>query len=420
MGLGNIIKITVVLLALAGSIDGFCQLPAQGDVKDYIFNKIPSLPRSGGSDYQDPTDIDLGVWAQATNKLWNSEIAEAHTLFEQIGYRVIELTNLADNKVYHVVEKSPTGENYWGIYVFNLKACRPQLVIQSPHPVFDSNTGYQGMYSFLELDAGAFFLSGTHRCNNVVESECSGSTSVCGASGPYKISDPAHNADGVFQRLTGMMLARIPLSVFIQFHGFGKQDGDPNAILSNGSRSTPETDYITDLIAEMNVENPNYTFRVAHKDLSWDRLVAFTNTQGRLINRSANACSSGVSVSNGQFIHIEQERDEFRNDLSGWSKWIGPMSRVFECVEVEKEILAYSDEKGFGAFPNPFSERVSFRMRDINSTLNVFNAAGQLVYSRTPGNWSDVDLSFLECGLYTFQINSENRKSVHSGRLIKE
>ncbi len=413
----HFIKQAVVLLALAGSYNAFCQLTAEGDVKDYIFNRIPALPKSGANNYQNPTPSDLGVWAQAINNVWNGDLADAQVALEAIDYRIVEFTNTADNKTYYIFEKSPSGENYWGIYVFNLEACRSQLVIQSPHPVYDTNTGYQGMHSFLELDAGAFFLSGTHRCNSSTTSGCSGTTSTCGSSGPFSISDPAHNADGVFQRLTGIMLARNPESVFVQFHGFGKRNGDPNAILSNGSRATPDEDYIDDLIFEMTADIPSATFKTAHKDSSWDRLLAFTNTQGRLINGSSDPCTIGASVGNGHFIHIEQEKDFFRNDQSGWDKWIGPMSRVFECVE--EKILSVSGREDCEFFPNPFTESVSFVGGNELVALMVFNTAGQQVYHGSPDNWLNVDLSFLEDGVYIFQAISKDGQSLPSGRLIK-
>ena len=274
------------------------------------------------------------------------------------------------------------------------------------------------MYTFLELEASAFFLSGTHRCNSGINSSCSGSTGACGSSGPYKISDPAHNSSGIFQLMTALFLEDNEQSVFVQFHGFGKQSGDPNAILSNGTRLTPQKDYISKLVDEMVVDEPNLSFKVGHLDLNWDRLLAFTNTQGRMINGSDLPCTNASTTGNGQFLHIEQELSLFRSSKSGWSKWIDPMSRTFPC---DGEVLGAAKKNGqlFTMFPNPVGTYASINVPSAARKIVIFNYAGQQVISLEPVEWKDIDLSNLMLGAYIYHISDARGKRLFTGKLIK-
>lgn len=395
----------------------FSQLSAGGDLRQYIENKISGLPKSGANDYFNPDEAEKVTWRGAMELILNGDTEGAHSMLSGVGYRVVLFRHTENEKVYYVVEKEIASTNYWGLYVINPNACRSNLIIQSPHPTYDTNTGKQGIYTFIELEARSFFLSGTHRCNSGTESSCSGTTAVCGASGPYRISDPAHNAEGMFQLMTAFLLERDASSIFIQFHGFGKQTGDPNAILSNGTRITPQKDYMGDLIAEMHADHPGLTFKSAHLDLSWDRLLAFTNTQGRLINGSAAPCSTGATSANGQFIHIEQELSAFRSDESGWAKWIAPMERVFPC-EAEQP-LGVVDVANLRVFPNPFSRYVSFTGTGIKSLL-IYDTSGRTLLKTTPQSWKHIDLSTIGKGVFIYQILDESGALRYSGKLVHQ
>ncbi|MFT7232619.1 MAG: hypothetical protein ACI8TA_001835 [Cyclobacteriaceae bacterium] len=394
------------------------QEPAEGNLSDYISLKISVLPSSEGNIYLDPTNGQKEAWKDAMNLVLESDLASANTIFNGLGYRIVEFLDTSTNSKYAVIERKSTSENHWGIYIISQNACRGNVVIQCPHPVFDTNTGLQGIFTFLELDAKALFVGGTHRCNSSSVSSCSGTTSACGINGPFRISDQAHNSDGVFQKMTEILIEANSNTVFIQMHGFGKQSGDPNAILSNGTRITPQKDYIGELIAEMKIDDPTLTFRIAHIDLSWDRLLAFTNTQGRLINGSIDPCRSGASDSQGNFIHIEQELAKFRSDETGWTRWIGPMSRVFECVK-EEPLSEVKTNFARLIYPIPFKDYVAISTFENPELLLVYNTAGQLIIQLAPKNWNKVDLSALNDGTYFYQLLGEDKHLINSGRMVK-
>lgn len=95
--------------------------------------------------------------------------------------------------------------------------------------------------------------------------------------------------------------------IFIQPHGFTKERGDPDFVLSNGTRYAPTSvDYISALKDTILKAVPFLKFKVIHSDTGWANLAATTNTQGRLINGSNSPCYLNASYATGRFIHIEQ------------------------------------------------------------------------------------------------------------------
>ena len=186
--------------------------------------------RNGG-DYLQPNSDSRALWAEIIDHILRAEYADAHTKALTRNYQVTLFADTANTEsVVHVLlERTPASTSrYWGTFVFNPSALRPNLVIQSSHPRFDSNTGYQSVRIYQHALAGALFLSGTHRCNGLSDSPCSGTTSVCdGDSQPYRYSDQAHVVLSTFQITTETMFADNPELVVIQPHGFAKKSGDP-------------------------------------------------------------------------------------------------------------------------------------------------------------------------------------------------
>lgn len=406
---------TFLCLTRLGMGSGFSQASAEANVFQYLENVISNIPASGSGVYEDPSAEQLEAWNEAFSSFSEGDYATADGQFLSLGYRIVLIKDTETGDPFYILEKQPSSSNYWGTYVFNLKACRPNLVLQSPHPKYDSNTGSQGAYTFLALNAGAFFLSGVNRCNSAAASECSGTTSACGSNAAFRISDPAHNDKGIFQAMTELVLESNPASVFIQFHGFGKDSGDPNAILSNGTRDTPETDYIHLILREMESLYPALNYKVIHKDLSWTKLTAFTNTQGRFINESLSPCSENATAASGQFIHLEQERDVFRADAEGWDKWIKAMSIVFHC---ESEALG-TDDSLIILYPNPVDDCLSIDGTTGKFTLQVINSLGQNVFEISQQDWTNVNVSSVPSGMYMYRLIDNQGKIVEYGKLVK-
>jgi len=157
---------------------------------------------------------------------------------------------------------------------------------------------------------------------------------VCGSSASYRISDIAHNDESIFQSATEFLADNDPALLFIQLHGFAKISGDPNLIISNGTRDTPDPDPIAALRQSLLAIDPSITFKIIHIHTDWTRLTGFTNTEGRYLNVSPDACSANAFTSTGRFMHIEQEFDLFRKDAAGWDLMYQGLNASIACMPV--------------------------------------------------------------------------------------
>ena len=358
----------------------FCMFSqtSTGDLEDYIATKISNAPGSSGDDYVIPTSSNLISWNAIIDAILANNIAAARTNAASLNYQVTEFTDtsLSPNQIFYVLEEKSSQTNYWGTYVFSKTPTRNNLVIQAPHSKYDTNTGKEAVYCFKNLVAKALFINGTHRCNNSDSSSCSGTTSACGSTDAFKVSDLAHNTASVFQKTTENIFNTVTNSVFIQLHGFGKKSTDPYVIISNGTRSTPATDYGVQLKDALFAVDNNLTFKLAHIDTDWSRLIGFTNTQGRLINNSADFCNTSATTTSGRFIHVEQEKSKLRADANGWTKMKTALSNVFSST---LDVDTYNLEKEISISPNPTVSSIEVNGMEIHA-IKVSNLLGQEVY----------------------------------------
>ncbi|HHZ64488.1 MAG TPA: T9SS type A sorting domain-containing protein [Flavobacteriales bacterium] len=376
-----------------------------GSLEQHIDSIIDNMPGSSGDDFQEPLAAEIVPWTNTILNLLNGDAANASTYADSVGYEVIEYFDAGSARLYHVLEEKSPQTRYWGTYVFNPDACRSTLVIQSPHPKYDSNTGYEGIFCFTRLNAKAFHLSGTHRCNQSAASSCSGTTSACGTSNPFRISDNPHNDNSVFQLTTQIMHNSNPNSVFVQLHGFGKQPTDPYVILSNGTRETPAQDYALDLSINLFQEDNSLTFKIAHIDTSWTRLIAFTNVQGRYINQSSDPCVSSATNSQGLFVHLEQEKMKLRDDSTGWYKVYSALAGTFSCDSVVEVTEPEKIKNELVVYPTPFKDFLVIRGRGIGQ-VQLFNQLGTILYSEAvPGNYVELDLRDYAGGMYWVKVD---------------
>ena len=304
-----------------------------GDIETYMGSFISGVPGDSGSNYKKPTSNQLVKWSIVINAILDQSISEAVLKSSELNYQINEFTDTTTipNQVFYILEEKSIKENHWGLYVFSKTPSISNLVIQSPHIKNDINTGKQAVYCFKNNLAKAIFLNGTHRCNHSSFSSCSGTTTTCNSgSQSYRISDMAHNTNTIFQKTTEILYTNISNSVFIQLHGFGKNDTDPYVIMSNGTRETPTIDYALQIKEALMNEDNSLTFKLAHLDTDWTRLIGFTNTQGRFINGSSNPCSTSATATTGRFIHIEQEKSKLRENQDGWLKMSNALKSVFE------------------------------------------------------------------------------------------
>ena len=329
----------------------FSQIQQSGDLQVHINSIINNMPDAvGNNDYVHPQAGDLTTWESIVEDILAANYSDAHTTEQTIDYNVIEYTDNSENpnKVYYVLEKENLGTNYWGTYIFNPNPDRAQLIIQSPHPKKDFNTGKQGFYVFRENGARVFFLAGTSRCNSSSSTSCDGTTKVCNANSAdpavaYKISDQAHTDTGTFQLTTEIIDTDFPNSIFIQLHGFTKLESDPYVIMSNGViNDTPPIgyDFLDILDDNLELQDTSLNYKIAHID-TWDRLAGTTNTQGRFINGSTDPCTTSATINTGRFLHLEQEKTKLRDDETGWAKMSNAIAATFPITPLPVEMTYF-------------------------------------------------------------------------------
>ncbi|MBU1101790.1 MAG: T9SS type A sorting domain-containing protein [Bacteroidetes bacterium] len=382
-----------------------------------IINNIPTA--EGTDDYVQPELADLEKFGESINLLIEKNYSEANTKAAEIGYKVFNvLDNSGSESNEYYVLRSNSG-NLWGTFIINKYPKRKKLVIQIPHPKYDYNTGKQGIYVFKNTGAYAFFLSGTKRCNSSLLSDCSGSTTACNPEGEaYRQSDPAHNVLCTFQKATEVFESSLDSMVYFQFHGFTQGSSDPAIIMSNGNNKTPDgIDYLSLLRDELFSIDNSLTFVIAHEDVTWTKLTATTNTQGRLINGSSYPCYSYATKNSGRFIHLEQIRDGLRNYESDWLKMSTAIINIIpaDLINSIDNCDALPTQFAISNYPNPFNASTVILYQipyEASVSIKVFDLLGRQMATLVNGRKSSGNHEVIFDGgnissgiyLYTFEV----------------
>lgn len=391
-------------------MDLFAQREITKDILVYINGVVSEIPGASNSDeYQVPADSDYLAFKNTIQLILEENYSEANTLALTYGYELFKIIDNSGEKehfYYALIDKS---DKYWGSFIFNTTPNRSKLIIQCPHSYYDSNTGYQGALVFAETQPLALFLNGIHRCNSTLYSDCDGTTSACGDGyNNYRKSDQAHNIDNSFQAATEACEETIDSLVYIQLHGFSKSSSDPYVIMSNGTTDQPSgEDYLVELKNNLETIDPVLTFKIAHLD-DWTRLIATTNTQGRLINNSESPCSAPARGNTGRFIHLEQERSRLRASESKWQIMADAINATFPADTITSVEPNEALVKNFSlsCYPNPFNAAVNIKVNITQQSdvkLFVYNLLGQKIETVYAGR--------LHAGEKTFYFDAGNFSS---------
>ncbi len=312
------------------------QVIDSGDIVSHIDSIITTIPGEDAGDmdkYSTPNTTADQQWRQIVQDILDEDYASANTTASSLEYRVVEFTDntTVPGRVYYILEMTPgSTANYWGTYVFNPNPSRSKLVIQAPHPLQNRNTGEQGFRVFKQDGAWVYCLAGTHKCNSSSYTPCAGTSTSCSETAePYRNCDQAHIVDGTFQAMTEELLAVDGDLVIIQPHGFTMESGDPHLVMSNGTKLTPTVDYLPTLRDNLLNQDNSLTFKIAHIDTDWDRMIGVTNVQGRLVNGVADPCSQAATSTTGQFIHLEQAWTGLRDTEANWQKLVNAVALTF-------------------------------------------------------------------------------------------
>lgn len=282
-----------------------------------------SIPGADSEAFQSPSSTDRTSFNKLVADLLGGKTVEA-SAHSALGY---SLKTIGDDTLLALVEDSNTGG---GTFLFN-RSVASNLVIEIPHPIADGNTLDEGALLFDSLDAKALFIAGTHRCANAATSSCSGTTDACGTEEAYRISDVAHATENYFHEAHKAAHDTLPLVHFIQLHDFDAAQGEPVAIVSNGTETIVGPFAFVNRVADA-IHNrlSGEDFAVSCNQSGDDGfgLCGTTNVQGRYTNGSSDECSTDPTGFNGQFIHIEQD-STLISDSNGWQLVSDAIDEVF-------------------------------------------------------------------------------------------
>lgn len=388
-------------------------LPAQevrnGNLLTLITNIKTNMPGNGSFGYVSPSTTQQDTFAIIIDYILAQDYSAADSVADFLDYSLYEWYDTANsNHLYYVLMENNAdqsgGVQYgWGTYVFDPSG-HQEVIIEIPHPRWDTNTWLVGFKAYQYLDTKYFLMAGTHRYAN--------------GSNPAP-ADVAHNTQNMFH------IVHQKVSLFsthsLQVHGFNSTSypGYPNVVLSNGS-SNPSS--IVDSLANQ-IINQSYSVGI-YDGINWTLLGATTNTQGQW------------SRANGySFIHMEL--DYFiRTNQSEWENILDALYFVFLhpllAIPNTNQLFPTKFELKQN-YPNPFNSTTTIEYK-INSsqhvTVSVFNLQGQLVKilvndyqnsDRYQVTWNGKDSQNrnVASGVYVYRLVTNNFKSSKKLLMLK-
>ncbi|CBY08295.1 unnamed protein product [Oikopleura dioica] len=323
--------------------------------------------------YSVPNRAEESLFRYCSGFFLREQWRTADLCLSPLNYEVMEL-DLANETIYGMVPARDFGqiesENDIGFgqlrrgYFFlrpNANV-RRNLATSASHPLFDGKVGHM-MASLFDHGTRTFSVTGAHRCFSDQFSDCSGKTSVCGQSEPFRMSDASHVAESFFQYYNEevhemwrdtktRILDEEHDFIHLQQHGMARRENSDgfisNAVVTSASAGyLPKFDggsankmakFMTEKVKEHGEKegfDPMYSYIIRScnskgtaKDENYAALCAGTNTLGRFINRNRDeidfntahelSCKEygdeEVIKSKNQFIHFEAT-DLWRNNV---------------------------------------------------------------------------------------------------------
>jgi hypothetical protein len=310
-----VLALTALLLSSPGIALAQDPLPYTS-LKVYIVDLKATILQNAGrgsNAFIQPSAEQVDAFRVAMQQLLMGDVPSAMTGLNALNYDLNTL-NDASGKSYLVAQERSAGFRGLGTYIVDSNYTR-NVIVEVPHPLWDTNTPEEGFYVFQGLDARALFIAGTHRCANPdTPSACSGTTTSCNTGSiPVRISDAPHFTGNFMYAGHGAGLQLDPQPISLNLHGNSSEPVD--VTLSDGTR-IPGSD--TDLVHRLRNALAARSVSVGSCNFPDDGLTAqnlcgTTNVQGRLSNGSPETCGTNATTASGLFLHIEQHLN-VRND----------------------------------------------------------------------------------------------------------
>jgi len=285
------------------------------ELSDYVSGSLRYV-QAFSEGYAVPSASALNQFDALVIDLMNQDLQAVRAAAGDINFRLLRFidSSAGNNELYCLEELILRGQ---GFYCVDFDSSNSHH-ISAPHPLFDSHTNIESVTIMRGTGARFLSLSSTHRCSNAVTSSCSGTTTACGALGPYKVSDAAHNVNSFFHHF-GMIVHDSSASTHtMQLHGCGSaacpannNNADIVARLSAGTTDDlPAAELVNVLNAELNEELSPFQLGSSlscSEPVADKRLCGTTNPLGRHINGQPDPCQHAASVfTDSRWLHIEQ------------------------------------------------------------------------------------------------------------------
>lgn len=298
----------------------------RADLADFVTSTL-DYSQSFSEGYAIPSAADLTAFDALAADLLGGQVDSVRAAAANANLELVRFIDTAagGNELYCLREITLLGRGF-----FCVDYDAPTLHhISVPHPLYDLNTNTESITVMRETGARFLSISTTHRCANAATSACSGTTSACGASGPYRVSDAAHNVDSYFHHFGVIVHESNAGTHTIQLHGCGSascpsnlDNADIVARLSAGtSIDLPTTELVNVLNARLNEALAPLMLgsSLSCSEPSTDkRLCGTTNTLGRYVNGQADPCqNAAASFTGSRFLHVEQNANLRSDDGAG-------------------------------------------------------------------------------------------------------
>lgn len=309
----------MVLLSTAGWSSAGPVLNETGDLQQLLDNTV--IPSEFSPDkYRLPSSEELTAFRSALGHVLAGELAAASDDAALANYDIVSYTDNISGDVFTLLREKNNNRHWGGIYVVDQTPERV-LVVQCPHPLFDG-VRTPSADIFMDTNAFAFFMAGTHRNNSPTESACDGDL----GGDPYRISDMAHAPDSFFQAAHEVIEETVSPSVSLSFHGMDPDTDPANVVVSNGTpREFPGNSLSRSLADAMsliltNAADPRTV--VSHQEPGENpALSGSTNTQGRYTNGSNEPCTveARTAIFPERFIHMECDPNVRSGASANWA-----------------------------------------------------------------------------------------------------
>jgi hypothetical protein len=404
MAKNKLCKIILTLSLLIFTGQGNSQELRYGNLSLLISQIRNAMPGQNSNAFVIPTTTQMDSFRTITQYILQENYTMADSFARDIGYGLYEWYDTAWDSTRYYILMEPNASVIggvqlgWGTFIFYSDG-DDEIIIEVPHPYFDTNTWQVGFRTYQFLENRYFLMAGTHRYAN--------------GTNP-RPADVAHNTQNMFHIVHQEVS---PLSVHaMQIHGFSRNNhpGYPDVVLSNG---TPNPGQILDSLAH-EIISESYTVGI-FDGINWTALGATTNKQGQFSN------ANGYS-----FIHMELEYF-IRNNASHWENFVDIVYRVFyvpTSLSVHPNQFFPENVLLYPNYPNPFNSStiISWQLTAGNSvSLALYNLRGQKLktllsaYMLAGLHSIQFDASGLSSGIYWVVVQAGSETYFQKISLVK-